>query len=202
MIVWQQGPININCNNCTYDTVWMKGVTGRETAALKAPQTSQPPFVIQCSYYKHLCRYHQQTFSTFFTSQFTLRNNEETAEACILNILTLLFVAFKLLFIFFSILYIIPSQLHSRSLKAVFFTVRFTLPLLLSTHPPPPVSSPPLSFHPPAISYLPQGEAGEDTAALGAQEHVNICAWIFTFLQRRVAYIANSLHCKTLPVQV
>lgn len=92
----------------------------------------------------------------------------QTAEACIVNASTLLFVALytPFLFIIFSIFSILPSL--SRGIS---FTVRFTLPLLLLIHPPPPLfSSFPLSSNPPAISYLPQGEAGEDAAALGAQE--------------------------------
>lgn len=164
---------------------------GHETSAL----TAQLPYTRHLLFYPHIARINiycdgeavitnrlsSPFFFFFFTSQHTLRNNEETdlyleetAEACILNIFTLPFVDFKPSFFSSSL----PSYTSShpchvasrfKSLESVSHILSSSL--LLLTHPPPPFSCPPLSSHPPAISYLPQGEAGESTVALGSQEH-------------------------------
>lgn len=120
-------------------TIWKDGVIGHETAVLQASQTAQLPYTRHLLFYPHIARIDvysdgeaviTNTFIIFFlflffvTSQHTLRNNEQTADACMLNILKLLFVAFK-----FSIFSPLSRSLF---LQVFFSTVRFTYPLVSS----------------------------------------------------------------------
>lgn len=121
-----------------------------------------------------------------------------------LHILTVLLAAFKLSF--FSSSFPSSTSSHSCHIVSPFkpFSSQSDSPILSSSlclltrspppPPPPTFSSPPLSSYPPAISYLPQGEAGDDTAALGSQEHCQHLRLDFYFPTEKVTHTAKSQH--------
>lgn len=179
-----------------------EGVIGHETAVLQASQTAQLPhtltFVILSSYrqVRHLqwwrgC-YHRDFHHLAFFIWIPQHTGEEWKDCrCMLNILILLSVAFELSL--FSLLIVPPALSRGLSSQVFFFTVTFT-----SAHPrsPPPFSSPPLSSHPPAINYLPQGEGGDDTAALESEVHCqHLCLDFYFPTGEGDAHTANSMHC-------